>query len=347
MSATRSTSSRPPSRLPGAPLGLLLAALLVAACGKPAAFGEANSLIVVADSPELWQEVQDTTYTALEPTFFSVRDEKKFFVEPVDTVAADKFEKLRIFKQVLIFGTPGNRFVQMAAEEAELEGRPEPGQIFGVRNLWAQNQVVTVVVLDPEDRAGSWEAALPELAERIDRTYRQFVRDRMYVSGPDTVAQNSLADRFRFGVEFPAVYEVQVGDEGRPVVLRNDNPSPAELIRSVTVDWREPADSLTADLAYAWRASLDSTLYNVPQAIDTTNAAVERFEHQGRPALEATGTWSDEGGSVPAAGPFVVWLVDCPERTYFLDGWVYAPGENKYQYVLQVREIMGSFRCSP
>lgn len=347
MSARRSDVSHRPSPALGASPALLLLALVLTACGKPSAFGEANSLIVVAESDSLWRQVQDTTYTALEPTFYSVRDEKKFFVEPVDTASTQDFERLRIFKQVLIFGTPDNRFVQRVAEEADLEGRPEPGQIFGARNLWAQNQVVTAVVLDPDDRLGSWQAALPELGDRIERTYRQFVRDRMYVSGPDTVASDSLAERFRFGIEFPEVYEVRTRDEGAPVVIRNDNPSPADLIRSVTVDWRDPVDSLTADLAYAWRASLDSTLYNVPQAIDTTNARTERFEQRGRPAIEVTGTWSDEGGSVPAAGPFVVWLVDCPERTYFLDGWVYAPGQNKYQYVLQVREIMGSFRCSP
>lgn len=347
MSEPRSTVSRRFVRSPGAPLTLLLAGLLFAACGKPGAFGEANSLIVVAESDSLWQQVQDTTYAALEPRFFSVREEKKFFVEPVDTTSTDDFQQLRIFRQVLIFGTPDNRFVQQVADEADLEGAPEPGQIFGARDVWAKNQVVTAIVLDPDDRAGSWQAALPELIERTDRVYRQFVRDRMFTSGPDTVARDSLAERFGFHIEFPQVYDVQVASENGPVVLRNDNPSPADLIRSVTVDSRAPMDSLTAEAAYEWRASVDSVLYNVPQAIDTTYSESRRFTQGERPALEVTGTWSDEGGSVPAAGPFVVWLVDCPERTHFLDGWVYAPGENKYQYVLQIREIMGSFRCSP
>lgn len=347
MSEPRSTLLRSFARSPEASLVLLLAGLLLAACGKQSAFGEANSLIVVAESDSLWQQVQDTTYAALEPRFFSVRDEKKYYVEPVDTASTDDFQKLRIFKQVLIFGTPDNRFVQQVADEADLEGALEPGRIFGARNVWARNQVVTAIVLDPDDRAGSWQAALPELIERTDRVYRRFVRDRMYTSGSDTVARDSLAERFDFHMEFPEVYDVQVAGEDGPVVVRNDNPSPADLIRSVTVDWREPLDSLTAEAAYEWRAGVDSVLYNVPQAIDTTYAESRRFTQEGRPALEVTGTWSDEAGSVPAAGPFVVWLVDCPERTHFLDGWVYAPGENKYQYVLQIREIMGSFRCSP
>ncbi len=38
--------------------------------------------------------------------------------------------------------------------------------------------------------------------------------------------------------------------------------------------------------------------------------------------------------------------MDCPTRTYFIDAWLYAPNEPKYEYMLQLQEILGSFRCA-
>ncbi len=70
------------------------------------------------------------------------------------------------------------------------------------------------------------------------------------------------------------------------------------------------------------------------------------FQWDGNPALEVTGVWKDETGGFPAAGPFIVWLVDCPTRTYFIDAWLYAPDQPKYQFILQLQEILGSFRCA-
>ena len=205
-----------------------------------------------------------------------------------------------------------------------------------------------MAVLDPEDPGASWRGLLPDVARRVDAWYRSFVLGRMYVSGVDSVAMDSLRRKFGFHLRFPRVYDVVVRHpESGPVIVRNDNPSPSDLIRSVLVDWRSPPlDSLTAEAAELWRADVDSVNYNVPQGIDRSRGRVRRLEVDGRPALEITGVWRDEDASFPAAGPFVARLVDCPDRTYFLDAWVYAPGKDKYQYVLQVRNILTTFRCS-
>ena len=349
------TAARPPSRrkaalpaLPGLLPAALLAALLAAACGKPSAFGQANSLIVVTSGDSLWLQVQDTTYAALEPTVFTVREEKKYYVEQVDTASTGDFSHLRAFTQVLVFGTPDNRWVGQVLEAADAED-PSPPAVVQARDVWARGQIATAVVLDRDDPAGSWAASLPELASRLDEQYRQFVRRRMFVSGPDSAASDSLAERFGFRLRFPRVYDVRVRGEGEgPVIVRNDNPDPSELIRSVLVDWRSPPlDTLTARRAVAWRTAVDSVHYGIPQSVDTTRMRSRRLADAGRPALEVTAVWSDEGTGYPAGGPFVARLIQCPERTYLLDAWLYAPGRDKYQYLVQLREILRSFRCSP
>lgn len=329
-------------------LGVVVTLPLAAvACDQQSAIGKHNTTIVVSASDSLWRAVEDTTYGALEPTFFTTRVEKQFYVEQVDTAVTEEIVHLLGFKRVVVFGTPDNRYVREVVDAAEASMPEPPGVVFA-RDVWARDQWAAAVVLSPDRQPDAWRDQLPEVAAWVDSTYRSFVVNRMYVSGSDTVAMDSIARRFRFGIAFPRVYDVAVRGEGEgPVVIRNDNPDPSELIRSVLVDWRSPPmDTLTVDAAVAWRRAVDSLHYGTPQAIDTVHRS-ERVEVDGRPALEVLGIWSDEGTSYPAAGPFVLRLVQCPERTYLHDAWIYAPGKDRYEYDIQVRRILDSFTCEP
>lgn len=325
-------------------VAVVLAAGGVTACDKPQAYGEANSLIVRAPD-SLWTQLEDTTYAALERTIRTVRQERQFRVSHVSP-GSEHWEDLRRFHQVVIFGTPGGGTMQEVLEAA---GRPETEApaVVQAQDLWARGQLVTGVLLEPGNEMETWLSQLDDLHASIDDQYRDYVTRRMYVSGVDTAAMDSLRRRYGFRVRLPRVYQVQSHPEEDLVIFRNDNPDPSELIRSLTVAWQPRMDTLSADSAYAWRSAIDSVYYNVPQAVarDTTQRP-RRFNHNGRPALQAHGSWEDQT-DYPAAGPFIVRLVQCPERTFLLDAWLYAPGEDKYQYMLQLQQLMDSFRCLP
>lgn len=325
-------------------VAVVLAAGGVTACDQPQAYGEPNSLIVVAQD-SLWAQLEDTTYAALERTIQTVRRESRFRVTQIEP-GAEEWQDLKLFHQIVVFAPPGGELIQRVLDAA---GRSdvEPPAVVQAEGIWARGQLVTAVVLEPGDEAETWVSQLDDVYSAIDEQYREFVYRRMFVSGVDTAGMDSLRTRFGFSVRMPRVYQVQSHPDRNMVIIRNDNPDPSELIRSLTVAWRPRMDSLVADSAYAWRASIDSAFYNVPQAIvrDTAREP-RRFNHNGRPALEVYGTWEDET-EYPAAGPFVDWLVQCPKRTFFLDGWLYAPGEDRYQYMLQLDRLMQSFRCRP
>jgi hypothetical protein len=303
--------------------------------------GEVNTLVVFTANDSLWNQLEDTTRAALEPTLFTVRSEQKFYVEQADT-ADSQVQRLKLFRQVVVFGTPDNGLVRKIASAAGKS--PTAPSVLQARNVWADGQLATAVVLDPKDEAGSWKAQLPRLDSLVDAEYRSYVHDRMYVSGEDTAAEAKIRGALGFGLRFPSVYRVDTLTDSLTVLV-NDNPDPSELIRSVLVAWRPSLDTLTAAAAYGWRRAVDTVYYGVPQAIDTAQGSVRRMQLGGHAALEATGTWHDVGTGYPAGGPFIARLVQCPDRTYFLDGWVYAPGKSKYQYVIQVRDILDSFSC--
>ena len=331
---------------------MIAVALSAAACGKPLAWGEANSLIVVAPD-SLWAEVEEGTYAVLEPRILTTREEKMFVVTQIDPTSPS-FGNLKVFRQVLVFATPDDPLLQEASRKADLVGSlgtVGTPTVFQAHNVWARGQTVTGVVLRPGREVDSWLEQLPLVLALVDSGYREWVRIRMFATPPDTALARELRERFGFSITVPKVYDqvVRAGDEtiGESVViLRNDNPDPSKLIRSVLISWRPALDSLTAEAAVAWRAAIDGVHYNVPQSMDLGRSAVTEFLHEGVRALEVTGVWSDEEGNFPAAGPFIVWLLQCPGRTFFIDAWLYAPDESKYEYMLQLQEILDSFRCT-
>jgi len=345
----RSAPTKPLTTL--APLALA-GVLALGACDKPTAFGETDSLIVVADS-SLWSGLEQETYDALEPTLFTVRNEKTFHVTQVGTSGSD-LEQLLLWRQVLVFGEPDDPRVRAVVEAAGTESAPSPGDIVQAANVWARGQLATAIVLDPADPAASWRAALPELADILDDQFREYALSRMWVSGEDTAFAARLNERYGVTLRAPQIYHGQILEDGK-IRLRNDRPSPADRIRSILIERREPGTaassagaSLDPEAVFAWREGVDSTAYNVPQSIERVDIEPRRFDLGGAPAIEVHGIWHDEA-TYPAAGPFVARAVRCPDATWFFDAWLYSPHpeDSKYQYMLQLEAILDSFRCSP
>lgn len=316
---------------------------LVAACDKPGAWGEPSSLILIAPN-EVWELVEDSTYVALEPTILTTREETKFNVTQVDP-GNPRLPELLAFRQVIIMGTPDDPYVLAAADRADIRMIEAP-EIFTAEDVWARGQFVVVVVVETGREADTWLERLSELIELIDERYHAFVIRRMYVSGVDTVTADSLRGRFGLSIRAPTVYDLVIreGPRDTVVIIRNDNPDPSELVRSILITWRPRLVELSEEIALDWRAAIDSVHYNVPQRIEPSGREPRALRVNGQEVLEVTGTWIDEG-SFPAAGPYIAWLVQCPDRTVFIDAWLYAPRKPKYEYMIQLRYILNSFSC--
>jgi hypothetical protein len=101
-------------------------------------------------------------------------------------------------------------------------------------------------------------------------------------------------------------------------------------------------------MVYSWREGIDSLMYIVSQSFDR-GAPVEprSFELGGVDAVEVRGVWKDEG-TFPAAGPFLTRAVRCPDAIWYFDAWLYSPNPraSKYEFLLQLEEILDSFRCT-
>ena len=323
---------------------LFAVAFGIAACDKGGAFGDETS-IVTGMSPELWSEVEDDVYAALEPTIFTVRDEATFTVTWQDP-SEQLWGRLRQFKQLLLAGTGQEPFMAEILDDLDQEAEGARPRVVQLRNVWARGQLVTVVLLPESNPAEALRGLLPELGEVYDTQYRELALARMFVSGRDSALATALQEEAGFSLLLPEVYYWDRADS--VYVFRNDNPDPAELSRQVGVTWRSPIpEEVSGDEILAWRQSVAETYYSFPQVVELANAQAETFYHEGLSTYQLQAVWQNPPGEWPAAGPFILWAVSCPEqdRLYMVDAWLYAPGKEKYQYMIQLQTILDSFRC--
>jgi hypothetical protein len=321
------------------------AALGAAACGNLGpGYGDPNSIIAVM-SQELWDEVDQDVYDALEKTIFTVGEERAYTVTYQEPYA-EFWSQLRRFKQMLLVGTPADPWMQEALERGD-EQAAQPG-VHQVRNVWALDQIITLVVVPEGSEAASLRQRLPEIHELLDGQYLTYVRNRMYQSGVDTALADTLSTEAGFSLVLPEVYRWWAVNDST-YVFRNDNPDPSELIREVVVTWISPAATmLGADDLLTWRARLVGEFYAEPQDVRTDAVYTDTSPFLGHEAVRVQAQWVNPPElGWPAGGPLITLGVTCPnqDRTYLIDAWLYAPGKEKYEYMIQLQTILETFEC--
>jgi hypothetical protein len=327
-------------------LAALLIPLASAACGDSSrlAYGDPNSIIAVM-SPELWDEVGDEVYDALEPTIRTVRNEKTFTVTYQDP-GGPEWGNLRRFRQLLLIGTGEEPWIEDAVRDIRTEVTG-PG-LYRAYDVWASGQQTTVVLVPAGEGAAEVRRHLVGINEALDAQYRQFARSRMFMTGADSALADTLMRTARFHLLVPNVYRWSQQDS--VFLFRNDNPDPAELIRQIAVTWQSPVpDGLQPEDLLDWRALLSQS-YGEPQDVDLSNVDAGQFEYQGHDAYQIQAIWKNPPElDWPAAGPFITRAIVClqQDRMYLIDAWLYAPGKEKYEYMIQLETILDSFRCGP
>ena len=327
------------------PTLLATSVLVLSACNEvPLSYGDANSIIAVM-SAESWGEVQDDVYGALEPTITTVRAEKTFTVTYQEP-GAEFWNNLRRFRQMLVVGTRDDFWVQEALEDAR-EPITENG-MHQVYDVWSRGQTITLILLDQGWGRDDLLPFLPEINALLDGQFRRYAQNRMYMSGTDSALADTLSLRAGFSLMLPSVYRWQTRDS--VYIFRNDNPDPSELIRQIGVTWITPAaGSLEQDRVIAWRNEMAEAHYTEPQEVVVEEVSERVVEVAGMQTYEIQSQWRnppDRGW--PAGGPLITRVVTCDaqDRTYLLDAWLYAPGKEKYEYMIQLETLLGTFNCA-
>jgi len=323
---------------------LLLISSLTACKNTPRAWGEVHS-IIVATSPEQWEAIGEMMESAMETRVLTVRPEKTFRVTH-QVPEGREWELLQRFRQLIVVGTTDSPWMAEPLALVERESF-DPPELFQVGDVWSRGQQVTVLLL-PSEGAERAQEMMEPLHDLLDGQYRQWSENRMYMSGRDSVLADSLWNDAEFAMLLPAVYQHRTAADSVHI-FRNDNPTPTELIRQITVTWRTPIpEELDQEELLAWRTAITDRYYIYPQVVDMALARTRRLQMGDLVLEELRAVWSNPPeDAFPAGGPLIIWSVPCPEqdRHYLIDAWLYAPGKDKYQYLLQIETILNTFRC--
>lgn len=321
-----------------------LSVLSSGACSElPLAMGDENSIIASA-APELWEELGPSLVPILERTVFTVRDEKTFTVTHHDP-ADETWYNLRLLKQQLAIGTAADPW--MVDVLAKADDPPSAG-VFQVQNVWARGQSVTAVLMEEGQGADAVLMHASEVAELLDSQYRAWAVSKMFVTGRNDDLNETLRREARFNLVVPTVYEYSAPQDSIHI-FRNDNPDPSELIRQIAVTWESPIlPGMQPEDLLEWRERLVAEHYSFPQVTNLDNVAAGPTLLDGFEVYTIRAVWENPPDAFPAAGPFILRAVHCEEqnRMYLIDAWLYAPGEEKYEYMTQLEEILGSFSCA-
>lgn len=323
---------------------ITMSVIAFTACDEvPLSYGDANS-IIAAVAAEPWATVQDDVYGALEATITTVRAEKTFTVTYQEP-GAPYWDNLRRFRQMLVVGSREDFWVQQVLDDAR-DPITQNG-VHQVYDVWSRGQTITLILLDQGWDRDELLPYLPEVNTLLDSQYRQYAKNRMYMSGTDSTLADTLALRAGFSMMLPNVYRWQTRDS--VYIFRNDNPDPSELIRQVAVTWITPAaDMLDQERVVAWRNEMAAEHYTEPQEVMLEGSGEQSFDANGNRAYELMAQWRnppDRGW--PAGGPLITRVVTCDaqDRTYLLDAWLYAPGKEKYEYMIQLETLLDTFSC--
>lgn len=322
-----------------------LLAFSATACNQGLAYGDPQAVIVVS-AREGWAEMQDSVFAVLGPDVYTLRAERSFRLTH-QVPEGEDWLRLRRFKEEVLIGTPEDPWVAEALATVHDTVTYEIPGIVETEDVWAKNQNVTMMLVDPtRDVAEQVYAMVDDVHAILDQRFRAGALARMFVSGTKEELADSLRMMAGFTLTLPDVYRWAVTDS--LFIFRNDNPDPAELIRQFGVTWRTPIpDALTVDSLMDWRVAVAEASYDYPQVVKREELFPQEKALGNWPILEVRGTWSNPPGDWPAAGPFIFWSLTCPEqnRLYFLDAWLYAPGKEKWEYILQLETVLSSFRC--
>ncbi len=316
------------------------------ACDMGLAFGDPNAVIVVAPD-DWWPTLEDSIFAVLSPDVFTLRAERTFRITYQPPVGVD-WERLRMFKEEVLIGAPDDPWIAVPLATLHDTVTFQVPGIVEAENVWARNQKVTMMLVDPEEDIPSQVFSMVEEVHSIlDQRFRQGVLRRMFVSGAKAELADSLQEMAGFSLMLPEVYRWSVEDS--LYIFRNDNPDPAELIRQFGITWITPIPTgLTTDSLMDWKEAVSQEFYAYPQAVERDDLRVRDLVMGDMTIAEVRGAWSNPPGSFwPAAGPFIFWGATCPaqDRLYFIDAWLYAPGKSKWEYILQLETILSSFRC--
>jgi hypothetical protein len=223
--------------------------------------------------------------------------------------------------------------------------------MFARENEFARGQQVLHLFSQTE------EALLQKLEQNKEKLYQYFLgfeRDRLsqkLFSGlPGRELTNYVQERHGFRLHFPVGYEVAIEKENFIWLRLLDQ----EIDKSIWIGYQQYDDEnvftkenilkLRGSFAKSYIWGSDSTTYMRTE--QDVPVITREINFNGNYAVEMRGLW--RLNEMVMGGPFIsyTFVDEATNRLYYIEGFVYAPGEDKREPIREVEAILHTFKST-
>ncbi|NBB88547.1 MAG: DUF4837 family protein [Bacteroidetes bacterium] len=339
------------------------ALLLFSACGddfssrmqpKKTSFGPLNQMVVVAE-PNVYKEMRDTVYYMFAAPYPILPQPEPLFdlvhFSPADIAEKSARRHLRTYL-ILVDGSDTSsrnyRMAQKDLPEVKAESMEKEIVVKIARDKWAKKQILVYVVAKD---LNTLEYALARNHEKIIQRVREFEKyprgAQVYMNGRNKPLSRMVMDSLGVGLDFPKNAEAaRVNSNVAWIRMETDKSSSSIVVTSVPYD-----DAAQLSKKTMIRRRNDIMERQIRSGTPGSDMVVNdrdlpvtyrNIELNGYNTYEIRGVWEMTNDFM--GGPFVSYFIlpDNLEYIYIVDLFVYAPGEEKREYLQEIEHIASS-----
>lgn len=317
----------------------------------PSAIGLENRLLVVAEK-DVWQgELIDSFRNYFQRPFLLLPQPEPILnithIEPSEFHSSRKKFRTIMFLGDITDGSRTSNVIKSAIgkERSEEAKKNTAISMAAQDNKWADGQLV--LYLFSNSRANLIKSVVNnanQIIAKISAHDRPRIRKNAFASGHHKIAENKVETNLQIQLGVPLSYRV-AAEEDNMMWFRMETDEISSNIIIHTFDYTDQSQ-LTYQNLMAIRDSLgkkfvhsdikNSYMYSSDKHLPII---YNHLSLNGYYALEARGVWSMKNDFM--GGPFLSYLVHDKDnnKIVFLDGFVYAPGEEKRK-LMQFLEVI-------
>lgn len=325
----------------------------------PNAFGTLNEIVVIADQ-DVWSGPIGDTLMHYYTTAFPVLPQP----EPVfdirhftgEQLLADPFRKeLRTYLFLGDLSNENSPITQMMikdlGEENIEKAKSDPTFHSSVgKDKWAKGQLLIYeFASNKEELLQNIIKDYPLIKRRVYEGDRNKLDATVYLNGTNENTISKIKTAFNINLKMPKDYVIAIQDDN-VAWLRKETENISSNILITKIPYTE-SKQLTAEGLKLIRDQIGKEY--VSSAIENSYMKINDLDLplittplniNNKYTLEARGIWEMENDYM--GGPFITYLVHDPvnNELIFLDGFLYAPGQDKRDHIMALEHIFRSLR---
>ncbi len=220
-----------------------------------------------------------------------------------------------------------------------------------IDNLWARNQrVVLLMGKDNDDLLNNYRKYIKDVRELFEINVYSFFKSLIYtnVIYSKTYQQDmerKLLKKYGWSILLPNAY-ILLKEREAPfsrTYVRKKEGGESSFSRIITI-YKEARDSLwTKEEAIKARDSLGECLYMGDKVIESS-VITEKTLFKGGEALRLSGLWVNVGMTMGGAFRTIAVYYPNKKTGFLIDYYVYAPGRDKTEFLIELETIIRTFK---